>query len=268
MIPEALLSLYHIFKYNLVIHTIAHGALSFSIIKNFISCLISWGIAHESLAFLICTSIFLETNSKNKNGIPSGILFYFQNQTSNCINKEIEFTASSIYTQKYPPENVALNDQNKYFLTKNQPKSWILINFKDHKIMPTNYTLKSAGYFEELHGSRHLKSWVIEGSNDNKKWDLVDEQKNFEFLKKDGDFQIFDIDEEKSKQFKYLRLKQTDVNWEGDDYLAIDSIEIYGILDFLPFVDKMKIFFENILSVDDEQTVPEFFHGPPFLRHV
>lgn len=268
MISEALLSLYHIFKYNLIMHTIAHGALSFSIIKNFIACLISWSIAHQSFAFLIGASIFFVTNSKNKNEIPSGILFYFQNQTSNCINKEIGFTASSIYARKYPPENVASNGQNKYFLTKNLPESWILINFNDHKIIPTNYALKSAGYFEELQGSRHLKSWIIEGSNDNNKWELVDEQKNFEFLKKDGDFQIFDIDEEKSKQFKYLRLKQTGVNWEGDDYLAIDSIEIYGVLDFLRFVDKMKLFFKDIFNEADETTVHEFNHGPPFLRHT
>lgn len=246
---SALVGLYHIFKFNLIINAILHGGLTFAIIKGFIIALIQWSLAHQSVAALLACSIFLATNGKGNNSKDlNGIFNYFQNKTSNHIEKEINFYSSSAYNINCRPRNVALfGQQDKFFLSQNFPNSWILFDFRDHKILPTNYTIRTISYFDEIHGSRHLKSWIVEGSSDNENWEIIDEQLNCEYLRKNDAF-TFNIDENKSKEFNFIRLTQIDKNWEDDDYLAIESFEIFGVLDFLNLYQKTKSYFNKISS--------------------
>ena len=48
------------------------------------------------------------------------------------------------------------------------------IGFKEHRVIPTNFELSQ--------NSAHPKSWIIEASNDNDNWDVIDERNNCPFL--------------------------------------------------------------------------------------
>lgn len=120
----ALVGLYHIFKFNLIINAILHGGLTFAIIKGFIIALIQWSLAHQSVAALLACSIFLATNGKCNNSKDlNGIFNYFQNKTSNHIEKEINFYSSSTY-------NIIADHEMLHYLTNK-------INFSYPKIFQT-----------------------------------------------------------------------------------------------------------------------------------
>lgn len=75
-----------------------------------------------------------------------------------------------------------------------------------------------------------LRSWVIEGSNDDQYWKILDSQVNNDSLNGVGLFHLFAISNYKynTESFKYLRIRQTGSNWCENDSLFITSIEFYG----------------------------------------
>ena len=94
-------------------------------------------------------------------------------QTNNNIENKINITSSSVLSSNYEPINVTLyENQNKYFRSKINQNNWIF-EFKENKIIPTNYPIKS---YKNGKNGCHPKSWIIEGSNDNSKWEKLDEQ--------------------------------------------------------------------------------------------
>ena len=54
--------------------------------------------------------------------------------------------------------------------SKDQPNNWLCFDFKEHRIIPTDYTIKS--YHVEKN-YRSPKSWAIEVSNDNSSCKLL-----------------------------------------------------------------------------------------------
>lgn len=121
------------------------------------------------------------------------------------------------------------------FYTKDEPDSWICFEFKNYKIIPTCYTLKS---HNNSSGGCQPRTWIIEGSNDNQKWTKIDEQKNCTYLNDKNVFHTFLINGNEGKNpFKFMRIRQTGQNW-CDSYgwrniLALSCIEFYGLLTFL-----------------------------------
>lgn len=59
-----------------------------------------------------------------------------------------------------------INHQQLKENEKGELNSWIKLDFKRHKIIPTDYTIRS--FFRDKNGN-HPKSWVIEVSNDDTK---------------------------------------------------------------------------------------------------
>lgn len=90
---------------------------------------------------------------------------------------------------------------------------------------PTNYTIKTIGYCKDIKGSRHPKSWILDGSNNNIIWEIIDEQKNCNFTKENGVVHIFKINENKSKNFRFIRFEQTDVNWKEKIFLQLNPLK-------------------------------------------
>ena len=79
-----------------------------------------------------------------------------------------------------------------------------------------------------------MKSWVIEGSNDNQNWKKIDEHQNCNYLKGKSFVHLFSISKNQTESFKYLRIRQTGPNWyqnnDKDHHLCMSSIEFYGTL--------------------------------------
>ena len=76
----------------------------------------------------------------------------------------------------------------------------------------------------------HPKNWVIEVSDDNNKWSIINEQKNCSHLRGKSHVHNFEIDNKNTKAYRYIRLRQNRVEWSNHNILFFESIEFYGFL--------------------------------------
>jgi hypothetical protein len=103
--------------------------------------------------------------------------------------------------------------------TKN---NWICYNFKERRIVPTHYTIRTNGW-----GS-HLKSWLVETSADGTRWregsrEEENDQLNSSFFT--GTFPVAGAGE-----CRFIRLVNIGRNHYGSDSLLISAWEIFGSL--------------------------------------
>lgn len=139
-------------------------------------------------------------------------------------------SSSSTENKDHVPQNAILynNDNKKYFASENEINSWFCIEFIKHQINPKNYTLKTYSF-----DKCHPKSWVIEGTNnknDEKSWEILDEQKDCDILNGINKSHTFSIHNPTNKTFQFLRMRETGKNWRYDNILCFKSIEFYGYL--------------------------------------
>ena len=161
-------------------------------------------------------------NVEYKNDHYNGIIEYFRQKGS--LKEEVNITASSVYQadlQKVLQKDFPKNN----FATNNVPGSWICIEFKKHQVIPTYYTIRS-----NTAGSNniHPRSWVLEGSSDSSTWEQIDEQKENSSLNGPNQIFTFQVQNTNQHKFKYLRIRQTGINWENSHHLYLNYIEIFG----------------------------------------
>ncbi|KAK8840628.1 hypothetical protein M9Y10_030402 [Tritrichomonas musculus] len=169
-------------------------------------------------------TIFNRENGKDF----SGIINHLRSKSN--IENEINFTSSGNYSNSGSllARSVSLfEDEGRYFYSAKSPNSWICLDFKDHRVIPTAYTIRTRHCGTN---DRHLKSWILEGSKDNDSWKTLDEQNDCSHLNGNRFFHTFNINQNNTEEYKYLRIKQTGPNWNNDNYLIIDSFELYGTL--------------------------------------
>lgn len=159
-------------------------------------------------------------NNRNKF---NGILNYLQNNFN--IKDELDITSSSHYSGD-PFNLLKFDDANNSYSTDNFQNSWICFEFINHEIVPSHYVIRS--YDQDIND--HLKSWVLEGSNDKINWTKIDEQKDNPSLNGARRVQVFAVSNNQDKPFKYIRILQTGKTWAKRNYLLINSIEFYGKL--------------------------------------
>lgn len=154
----------------------------------------------------------------------NGIINYLRNR----LFDNIDITASSILNRGFSPYNVAhFEDPGSNFQSKDARGSWICFDFKDRRVIPTNYEIKSRNCSE---GASHLRNWVIEGSNNNSSWEILDQQNNCEYLNGISYAYTFPINNPNSRQYRYIRLRLSGKDWQGQYILMFNSFEIYGSL--------------------------------------
>lgn len=158
----------------------------------------------------------------------SGIFEILMKQTNSHISKEIRVTASSIYDElsleRCP---ICSHDLYKNFVSDDKPNNWLNFEFKNHRIIPTSYIIRTN---EGGKNQCHLKSWVIEVSNNNNSWEIIDEEKNVSYLNGSSFIHKFSIQKQISEPIKYIRIRSTGEDWGGFNYLAINLFEIYGTI--------------------------------------
>ena len=130
---------------------------------------------------------------------------------------------------------VDVNKIETYFQSNDIPNSWICIDFKDMKISPTKYAIRSRHDFDQ--GCDHLKTWVLEASNDNINWILLDEEKDRKELDGKSYTCLYEIKNQTNQYFKYIRLRSTDANASGHYNLTFSAIEFHGYLIAPPTVN-------------------------------
>jgi hypothetical protein len=111
---------------------------------------------------------------------------------------------------------------SSYWMSTNQPSSWISLDFKGRSVSPTHYTIKSDN------GGYYIKAWEIEGSNDNKTWTRLDNQITSDHTS-GSVVRTYSIQNASTIPFfRYIRLCQTNTNANNTHYLALSGFEIFG----------------------------------------
>ena len=147
---------------------------------------------------------------------------------SNCnIDSKLAITSSSLFDSLYKPQNVTLFDSDDHFISQNEQGSWICFDFKDHRVVPSAVTIKTRNVSQNDH---HPRSWVIEASSDNNSWEILDQEDDSPHLHGGNIAHTFAMNRPNSKEFQYIRMRQTGPNWEGENFLIVCSFEIYGRL--------------------------------------
>lgn len=157
-----------------------------------------------------------------------GILYYLRQQNSDDFENEVEITASSYRTERSRPQNAAdFTDDDKYFGSKNLKGSWLCYNFKNRKVKPSYYSIKS---WQNPKGNHHVKSWEIQASNDEKEWKVLDSRSDENSLDGSNLSKTFDIRfiNNSNEFYKYIRIVQVGLNTGGTLYLNIQSLEFFG----------------------------------------
>lgn len=155
-----------------------------------------------------------------------GILNYLQNKYKESF--KIEAASHKSNSLNHKVENIVNYKNDDYFYYSDHSKdNWIEIDFKNHSVTPTEYTIKSAHWPK---GGDHLKSWRLEGSTDGETWETIDEVKNSEILNNKNAIHTFKIKKNISNKFKQIKLVLKGENWKNKYFLSIDSFELYGTL--------------------------------------
>ena len=116
-----------------------------------------------------------------------------------------------------------LRFDNCSFTSDDTPNQWILYDFKERRVTLTSYSIYP--------GSNYPKSWVLEVSNDDSKWEVVDRRENNHDFKVKGPVpRNFAISAPQSGASRFIRLSQTGKNHSGNDRLYIYAFEVFGTL--------------------------------------
>jgi hypothetical protein len=127
--------------------------------------------------------------------------------------------------QSYHPEFIADLETDTRFCSPNSSNSWVGYDFKERRILPTHYSMRSANCPKGWH---HPRSWVIEISANGTDWRVVDEQNNIDTL--NGPRQLFQNEISGSSFTRFIRVRMTGKDSAGRDYLTFSAFEVFGFL--------------------------------------
>lgn len=130
----------------------------------------------------------------------------------------------------HPPKNAVDFGSRDYFYshTGNNYDSWLEYDFKNMRICPTSYSIKTS-YESDSHNP---VNWRIEVSNTGNKndWKTIDLRVNASCVSKANQSYNYTI-EKSNKSYRFIRLKQTGPT-SGRCYdLAISCLEYFGTLE-------------------------------------
>jgi hypothetical protein len=175
-----------------------------------------------------------------KFSVPDGIIAHLTRECGGNVHdhKVVEVTSSKPNGDRgiSHGQNAANMEADSCFTSGFRVKSeaiehtrnnWICYDFKDHRIVPTHYAIRSYN-FES--GRYHLKSWVVETSVDGQMWQEVDHQENNQDLNGRYRTRIFQVSAGVCRPCRMIRLVNIGRNHFGDDCLQIGAWEIFGDL--------------------------------------
>ena len=140
----------------------------------------------------------------------------------------VNITASSVLNNKpcFHPKNAADFETEWQFYSENQANSWICYDFKERRVSPTSYSVRSN---TQSRAGDHLRSWVVEVSNDAESWIEIDRQEDNPTLQASLALKNFKISTVPNGAFRFFRLRNIGTtNSGGYRYLIITGLEIFG----------------------------------------
>ena len=162
-----------------------------------------------------------------------GIMRYLTNKTGGNIhdNGTVEITSNSI---RYHPKNSVDYENNNFYSSMNDSTlAYVCFDFKDNRIQLSNYSIES---YSKSSNCEHLRSWVVEVSNDGEKFEEVDCHSDDQTLNGSNKIGIFNVSKGNDKFYRFIRLRQTNYSWYGypncnNHQYYIQFIEFFGKLD-------------------------------------
>lgn len=121
---------------------------------------------------------------------------------------------------------VDFNYNGQCYNSDDEPNSYICFDFKSNSVSLSAYSIKSSNH----KSPDYHQSWIIEGSNDQNDWVLLDSHTNDPSLNSKLKVGVFHINDEKmrNQKFKYIQLRMTGKSIQGNDYLDVLNIEFFG----------------------------------------
>jgi hypothetical protein len=161
----------------------------------------------------------------------SGIISYLTSKHGGNVSDKniVTITASGVHSSGYMAKNAADLAADSYWISANEDNSWLCYDFKDMRIKPTHYSVRSRcdGGSNEF----HPKNWIVEVSNDGSTWTSIDEHRNNSDLKGGNLTRTFTVSP--CDYCRFIRITQHGYNWYSSGncyYFVISSFEIFGNL--------------------------------------
>lgn len=182
--------------------------------------------SHEQPEDESCTNILYDgNNSQQFNGI---IRKMSQECGGNVSDKNVVLiTSLNVHSGGFEAKNVADLERDNIYLSKNVENNWIKYDFREKKVHPTHYSIKS---HTGSAAPNHLKNWVVEGSNDDSNWTPLDTRNDNTSLNNYMAINTFKIDDSnhQNKFYRFLRLRQTGPNNSNRKFMGICALEYFG----------------------------------------
>jgi hypothetical protein len=126
----------------------------------------------------------------------------------------------------YAAKNIADLEANSYFYCANAENMWVCYDFKNMKVILTDYSIRSR-YNATCN---NLRSWVIEVSNTGEvdDWTEADRRENRDDLCGKNVVRSFSVS--KRSTGRYIRLRQIGLNNSGCFNTLISGFELFGSL--------------------------------------
>jgi len=139
------------------------------------------------------------------------------------VKKVVSITASSRGNNE--PHQVIDYGWKGDWGTKNKENGWIKFDLINRKAELTGYSIMS---IPSAKGYGQPKSWVLEASNDDDTWLVLDDHQKSQDLNGKSIIKYYTFGQ--TEPFRYVRLRQTGQNWAGNNYLSISQLELFGFL--------------------------------------
>jgi hypothetical protein len=132
----------------------------------------------------------------------------------------VTITASS-QNQNLRVHQLANLDSDTIFNSQNLPNQWFCYDFKDRRVILSQYsvrTYKYAGY--------NPRSWVVESSVDGETWSELDRKVNCDDLFDSKVVRTFPIAH--PVECRMVRFRQTGPNCRNHHHLCLTAFEVFG----------------------------------------
>jgi hypothetical protein len=203
--------------------------LSVSSMRRFVECVSK---SFESFTFPIWESLcrrLIQERSLLRFGFCSngldGSIHYLTTKCSGNVHDQgvVHISAS---TTGYGTVKTLVDFPNaSEFHTANQPNSWVCYDFKEMKVIVSDYTIR-ARTCDVYH---YPRNWILEGSCDGNTWTKLDLQENNETLQQIKQIATFKVTQWIHHQpMRMIRLRQTGINSSNHHHLCLSGLELFG----------------------------------------
>jgi hypothetical protein len=153
------------------------------------------------------------------------ISFLTKRAGGNPHDKElISATGSSNYSSSNP-RNVADLGTETWFCSDDVENQWLCYDFKGVRVSVTHYLIRTHNGSQ---GSWHLRSWVIEASQDGSNWTELDRRDDDTRL--NGPLSICSFDVRNVIESRLIRIRAIGPTWCGNHHLYFHALELFGAL--------------------------------------